>query len=579
MRTKGQQRYFLLYSSMFVFYIIAFWGIIRSWYMYDDLINYTCSGHCINHDISTFDLTKRIAGQWYEQNGRCFVFASYTYILFSIVKNVYVYKGLLVLITFLDAVLMSRIIGKLTKSKKIEFLVILLFPCFVSLDCRYFNAMYGFHGMLQMCLLWVLISIYAFMKFKENQSIIWQIFSCVSLSLALGTYEVAYVLCVVFPLVAFVYTKNVKRSIISIVPQTLTGIVWLGINIYARGQASAQYAGTTIHIGVECIEAFWKQISGSWSALNVLSARELATAENIKMVLKSNGLRYMFLAIVVFVGCVFICDRKEHIKNNILAFVIGLVIMVGPAVLIAISQRYQQEISWGQGYLPAFVSCWGIVICGSIIVAKIKSKVIKVFLLGVPCALLIILSQMISDITVQYHNSANADAFVAEAVAVGVLDEVSENDIIIEGTANWNEIDSHYAFLTERKMNAISWHRLYELKDDKLITTEYFDNAKGEDLFYYTKFQNNQFFCIAKCNDLEIFIGEENNLCRIFWTQSFDIYVPGDVVEENVLYVTKEGDVKETKLNQHEIVSKSNKGCVYRININEVTNVETITLK
>lgn len=579
MKINEQQKRILIYIGMFGFYVVAFWGVIKSWYMADDLINYTTQGYCINNDISVLDLTIQQAKLWYTQVGRCFIFSSYTYIFFSVVKNVYLYKFIIVLMTFLDGVLLSKIVGHITSSKKVQFLILFVFPALISLDCGYFNAMYGFHMLLQVSLLWCLLSMLSFLKYLDTNKWRWQIISCCFLSIGLGSYEVSYVLCVLFPVIALAQTKSIAKTIKKIIPQTVTGILWLIWNVVARMQASSEYVGTKMNLGIQCVEAFLKQLSGSSSVFSIWNANEILSFNNIKMALTNNGIRYFFLVICVGVVFVYVCRHKENIENARWVYVIGLLMAVGPAMLVAISQRYQNEISWGRGYLPAFVSCWGIVICLALFIAKLKNRYVVLLGAGISYAMLLVFSQMVSDITVEQYNQTMTDPFVAESVESGVLDEFGQDDILVDGCGSWSEFDSHYAFLLQRKANANSVNSLYQIEENTLRTTDVYDTLKEKKYFFYAGFQKDQYYYLAKCFDLDIGMGEDNSIYRSFRSNSFDIYIPNQTMAESIVYITQEGDTKEIVLNQCNKKNKTENGYLYTIILDEAINAETITIK
>lgn len=577
MRVNEQQKKILFYISVLGFYILAFWGVIRSWYMADDLINYTSQGYCINNNISVFDLTIQQAKLWYTQVGRCFVFSSYTYILFSIVKNVYLYKFLIVLVTCLDAIILAKLIGLIVSSKKIMIYIILIFPALISLDCGYFNAMYGFHGLIQLCLLWCLISMFAFWKYLKTDKTRWQVVSCCALSIALGTYEVAYVLCVLFPVLAFIDTKRLISTVKKILPQTITGVVWLAWNMIARMQAASEYVGTKMNLGAECVETFFKQLSGSCTFFSILRAQDILTGDNVKSILKTNGIRYFIL--VVFVCMIFgwTCKYKENTKNIAWGYVIGGIIAAGPAVLVALSERYQHEISWGRGYLPAFVSCWGIVICVALFIVGVKNGYAR-FGASIICAAFLVISLMISDITVQQYNQTMIDPFVAEAVETGILDTFKEDDILVDGSGNWTEFDSHYAFLLQRKANVVSVNNLYEIQSSEIHFTDYYDKIKEKKEFYYAGFQKDSHYYMASCVNLDVQMCD-NNVEKNIFTDRFDIYIFNQVEADCVIYETRDGIIKEITLGESNMKKKTEKGYLYTIDLKELVDVETITIK
>lgn len=59
--------------ALIVYYFLVFSPVLRSGYMYDDILNYTAKGYAILHDMDNiWELTKNIALLWFHENGRVF---------------------------------------------------------------------------------------------------------------------------------------------------------------------------------------------------------------------------------------------------------------------------------------------------------------------------------------------------------------------------------------------------------------------------------------------------------------------------------------------------------------------------
>ena len=172
-------------------------------------------------------------------------------------------------------------------------------------------------------------------------------------------------MCLLFVVVSFFKDKSIGKTIRRIIPQAAVGVFWLLVNVYARTHAISNYGGTSIAIGPECFSGFAKHISGSSSIFHFLTLKELASNHDIMEILRDNWFYYVGLVVLFVLGSVLISKIKEKVtlsKKTLPLILTGLIVMIVPGILMAISERYQSEITWRHGYIPTY-ACNGIVFC------------------------------------------------------------------------------------------------------------------------------------------------------------------------------------------------------------------------
>ena len=583
--TKTTYMQIVSWILLFFYYLYALYPVLKSGYMYDDLINYTVNGWCINNDSSIWQLTKDIFLNWYHANGRCFIFASYTYLLFSVV-NQFVYKFLIVLMTFVNGVLLSKCLYKVTKSEKLMWLSMLFFPALISLDCSWFNAMFGFQMLLHICFLWVLLGVLFFIKYTETSRKSFQILSCVFWFIALGTYEISYPFCILFFIVSLYAFKKFWPSVRKLIPQAVIGVFWLIINIVARKNATSKYVGTSVSLGPECFTGFAKQISGSSSIANFITLRELNKIQDITSILSERWLYYVILFVFITTGAILI-DRfaTSSKKFSPHAILMALSIMVFPAILMAISERYQSEITWRHGYLPAYISCWGITVCIAIFLTKLSNlksifaKSIK-YLLIFLISIIGVINSMVGDITVSNANKGMPaiNDFVADACDTGLLDELTTDLYLIDGNNCWAEVDSHYAYLLNRKVQGVGWETLYIKNKDGSITHSDLFTEIAHNGYYYSYFVTGQFNVFGHCNDIIIEENPNDTIRKSMYTSDFTIYIPNTFAANTVGFIDRIGATQAIPLQNCEIVNTSDTGTVYKYHHTESLDLNTISV-
>ena len=53
----------------------------------------------------------------------------------------------------------------------------------------------------------------------------------------------------------------------------------------------------------------------------------------------------------------------------------GAVLIVMPSLLISISVKYQREVDWFSGYIPAYFGSWGIAILAAVLIITLGRKI------------------------------------------------------------------------------------------------------------------------------------------------------------------------------------------------------------
>ena len=190
--------FWALNIGIFIFYLIYFFIICQSSYSADDLFNANAKAVDYMQGDSVLKLTIRQMKIWMDV-GRFFPFSNYVYLLFAyVVPTRFSYKLLILLTVYLNNLLFAKCIGKITKSKEIGFMTMMLFPMCIQLTCDFDSALYCFHMLMQLVLMWSTISLLLVLKYldkiqngvKRIGNYWYLIASAFSLCLAVGTYEV-----------------------------------------------------------------------------------------------------------------------------------------------------------------------------------------------------------------------------------------------------------------------------------------------------------------------------------------------------------------------------------------------------
>lgn len=574
----------IIYIFFIVYYLISFYIVVRSGYLYDDRLNYIAKGWTYNNDKSLLYLTISIVKDWLRNTGRLFIFSSYTYILLGNLTLLQ-YKILIILTIFLNGVMVSKLIKELTLSDSLKYLTMLLFPVFISLNSSYFNAIFGFHMLLQIMFLEILIAIYMFIIYIKTQQKRYQILNCIFLIMSLLTYEVSFVLFLLYFVVAICfykeYFKTINKMIKSLLPPTIIWFIILIANFILRMNAVSGYAGTKFSFNFfKILTGFLKQCTGSFSLFVCL--REInqfnTFKELIYVIYNSFNISTLIIIILFLIGYYLIINRykKEKIKNKAILFIFGLTIFIFPSALIALSERYQSEIDWGFGYLPAYISCWGITIVIALLIRLMKKVTNKVYYFSISIIFIsiIIINQTFGNILID--NSNNTYQYpvnlIKDAINMGILENSNEYKNIV-GVSNYffDQMDSSHFYATFLKekitvMNRTEFYTLTEnekLEEDLyILCTKYFDKEKG-------------YFVIGKCEDY-ILQNIDNTVEEYYYIKDIKIYIKGDY--NYLSFEDKDGNFLYYNLDDQNLVSTKGNERIYQFELENLINVYSIDL-
>ena len=241
--------------------------VLRSGYMFDDIVNYACEGFCINNDMNIFQMCVLFAKNWISK-GRFFPLSTLGYIVFYVLNNVVIYKLYIVILIFTVGILISEICYFVTESQRIRYYCVALYPILVSLDCSYHTAIYSYNGLLQSICICVFSAILLFIEYSKRKKIRYRIFGCILLSISFMTYELSFGLCLIFGAVSFHIYKNYKTAFLKILPEFITGSFFLLINFIVKILNKSGYDGINFYLGKNSIVVFFKQLTGSSSIGN-----------------------------------------------------------------------------------------------------------------------------------------------------------------------------------------------------------------------------------------------------------------------------------------------------------------------
>lgn len=549
---------YIIFTSIFLFYMVVYNYVIFSDVMYDDMLNYTAKGYAILHyDGSIWNMTVDIARNWIE-NGRAFIFAFYMYALFSVL-DYYTYKVMIIIATFINAILIGIWIERKIKNDAMIYLLALLFPCVMHMSCEYFNPMFGFHFLLQWTVLLGMTSIVLFEKYLYTNNYWYSIVSCVALAISLFTYEIAYIIGLVFFIK--LYFNQSKVYLLKLFPQYITYFVSMFIYFFVSITAKVHYPGVSVSINENTIDACIKQLSGSISVI-VFGFNDIQYYLPVYNGERMDILFYAIISVILFYAFwKFIYKELYHINlanfeyKEIVASALLFIIL--PCILIGISARYQHEVGWGRAYLPTYLTAWGITIILAILI--VKNKLCNICMLI--CGSMLFCNIVLSGISAANHRNLNleGDELFRIAENTEMFKNWSEGDIIYDGSNILTGVDQHYCYLLKYKVQAYSDinelnKACYDIKTKNIKSVKYSVN-------YQNKLNG---MVVGNCSSIEPQKYNDDIKFKIY-SKDIDIFIPKEYNESDLKIQLSNGEYYEKRLNELQTVAVSEYGRKYNL--------------
>jgi hypothetical protein len=359
--------------------------ILRSGYISDDSLNSLTRGCLIEANVSLFQFTYDIFNRWVTSVGRFYPLAWYVYALYFILNSLFLYKSAIVIFVVLDIVVFSYFIYSVTGSKYLSILAILLTPVFLQMRL-YHDPTLGFHLLLQLVLLYFMLSLILLLKYLKTANKLYLVLSLIFYLMDLMTYEISYPFFLVYIFVIYLNYNNkntsqiVRLSLPFILAACGSLLITILIRVYYKipfADASSPYAlnlNTTAYA-----YTLAKQIYAAFPMSYYLSNPSNIFAHNLGD-LDFLSVEILLIFVLYFGLCIHsavnLVEEKPSRINHLLIY--GILFLVLPAIIISFSPKFQNELTWGIGYLPVYLSYFGLILISSYIVCKLSFKIISI---------------------------------------------------------------------------------------------------------------------------------------------------------------------------------------------------------
>ncbi len=349
--------------------------IVQSPYLGDDSWREsTIRGVALLTDKSLWELIRATETDFL-RSGRWYPLVLYYYPVFYFLDRL-PYKILVVVFTLANVMLFGLFVKVITRSTTWALIATLL-PVLTFQLRFYHDPMLSYYFLMQIEFLLVGLSLIFLVTYLRRPRLFLLVAAVASYTACLLTYEAFYGLCVLHLIVAYLTLgKSAWGRVLRIVsPFFFVSVLNLILAIVIRANFGVSYEGVTLGPDLWAwANTFAKQVASAFPlSYFFLSDAFHGMDTHVSM---SQGLSLLFVC-VLWASAWCVLSRSclhsgARLDANVvrLSLAVGLAIWILPAPIVALSTKYQRELTWGLGYLPAYMSGFGVAL---IILAAIMS--------------------------------------------------------------------------------------------------------------------------------------------------------------------------------------------------------------
>lgn len=271
--------------------------------------------------------------------------------------------------TYADILLAGWLVGKAARSKAAGALCFCLLPLMFSLwQDSTGNSLYSYGALVQSTLLPVLLAGLCILRWQDTGHKRWAVLGAYCAFHACATFEIGFVYIVPLFGLAWLYTGQVRPALRLSVPVLAGEGVALAFNLGARAvnalRAAGVLAGDAADLGGVSPSFDLPAILRTWlmqmSAGFPLNAMLFGKVRPGTIAWSDVACGVLLAAAVLAALAAF--KQLPAPKENLLLFLTGLAMLSAPALLIAVSPKYQQggNVDWRHGYIPQTVESFGV---------------------------------------------------------------------------------------------------------------------------------------------------------------------------------------------------------------------------
>lgn len=453
--------------------------------------------------------------------------------------------------TYADILLAAWLVGKAARNAKVGALCFCTMPMMFSLwQDSTGNSLYSYGALVQSTLLPVLLAGLFALRWQDTGHKRWAVAAAYCMFHACATFEIGFVYFVPLFGLFWLYTGAVRPALRLSLPVWAGEAVTLAFNLGARvvntlraagvlaGEA-ADLGGVSPNLDPVAILRTWVMQMSAGFPLNAMIAGKMHPGE----IQWSDVVCGVLLAAAV-IAVLAALQELPNRKGTALLFLTGLAMLSAPALMIAVSPKYQQPVNvdWRHGYIPQTVESFGVgLMAVAVLIALLRWargkrwwprwRVAVSLLLAVGMAGSVVWQRAATRSA--YESGGRAYTIFAEAVEAGIADAAGTEDPVVCDYMIWGgNLTAQKAFFQRYADTDTNAHALQVWREE----------AHTEQTVYrlgFNRGENNRY-------DLAWFgLGADDALETV---TDVTIYLPARADESaTIFYTTRAADGTETE--------------------------------
>lgn len=321
----------------------------------------------------------------FTKSGRWYPLVLYYHAVFYYLDR-YTYKLLVIVLIIADIAAFAYFVKLVTHSNSVALICILLSPLFFQFRL-YHDPILSYYFMMQLQLLLIFMSLVFFVVYRRGNSRKFLVLSVTAYTVCLLIYEAAYTYWIMHALVVYLCPRetdtSARKIVESVSPFVAVVLLNLGITLLVRAKFGCHYEGVGLNLAFgACSKTFLKQISAALPLSYFITAGKFGYwFEYCRQYFITEILGIcVFWVILWWAAADFFRRQPRGFANNSNSadirdtvrcmVVLGLGLWILPSLLVALSGKYQLELTWGLGYLPVYLSEFGAIM---LVVAMVVS--------------------------------------------------------------------------------------------------------------------------------------------------------------------------------------------------------------
>jgi hypothetical protein len=240
-------------------------------------------------------------------------------------------------------------------------------------------------------------------------------------------------------------------------------------------------------------------------------------SDGYDVIVKNNLFVILFIIIVTYLFSLLellklyvkeVTDQILQIKNSLFLFLFGLLLLILPGIFISATQKYQNEIYVGYGYLPVYISYFGVslIIISIIYTIFIKFNTKKNTIIIISIIVAILCSTIgglnyINNTTVVENSNLYWQyprSLILEGIHNNLFTDLPENSrLIVESNYPWDQT-SFYSMSSGKKFSYVASGKDLMYVSGGKYDLSMFSNNGSNNLYYlrYDSSSNNNGYAI-----------------------------------------------------------------------------------